>query len=83
MLFIALRDEGIGERLSPIEKETLSRIIGDLEQRQAAKEWLREARRVIREAGLKQSRHLAPAPPNPSKFRRGPSKRHPSKGTPR
>ncbi|BCM81587.1 hypothetical protein [Methylobacterium indicum] len=65
MLFIALRDEGIGERLSPIKKETLSRIIGDLEQRQAAKEWLREARRVIREAGLKQSRHLAPAPAKP------------------
>ncbi|MGN7127385.1 hypothetical protein [Methylorubrum thiocyanatum] len=65
MLFIALRDEGIGERVSPIEKATLSRIIGDLEQRQAAKEWLREARRVIREATLKQSRHLAPAPAKP------------------
>lgn len=70
MLFIALRDEGIGERVSPIEKATLARIIGDLEQRQAAKEWLREARRVIREATLKQSRNLTPAPANPKQVQK-------------
>lgn len=72
MLFIALRDEGIGERVSSIEKVTLSRIIGDLEQRQAAKEWLRDARRVIREASLKQSRHLAPAPAKPKQVQERP-----------
>lgn len=76
-LFIALRDEGIGERVSPIERATLSRIIGDIEQRQAAKEWLREARRVIREATLKQSRHLSPAPAKPKQVQERPAEAAP------
>ena len=54
-LVLALRDEDVQEPVSAIYRPALARIVADLERRQSARDWLREARRVLREARLRES----------------------------
>jgi hypothetical protein len=46
-IVLALRDEDLGSSAPRIEPAVLERIIGDLESRRAAREYLRAARKVI------------------------------------
>ena len=52
-LVLAMRDEDVQDAIAPINRPTLARIIGDLEEKSASRGYLRDARRVLREARLK------------------------------
>jgi hypothetical protein len=52
-LVLAMRDEDVQDAIAPISRPTLARIIADLEQKSASRGYLRDARRVLREARLK------------------------------
>jgi len=54
-LVLALRDADVTDTIQAIYAPTLKRIVADLEQRQAARDWLSEARTVLRNARLKAS----------------------------
>lgn len=58
-LVLALRNEGVQGVTSPIEPATLKRIVVDLESKPFARDKLREARRVICEAAIRQSAYLS------------------------
>lgn len=47
-LVLALRDEDVQADVAAIFRPTLARIVGDLERHQHSREWLHEARRVMR-----------------------------------
>jgi len=51
-LVLALRDEDVQDPVPAIHRSTLSRIVVDLERRQSARDWLREARKVLRDARI-------------------------------
>ncbi|HEY1559257.1 MAG TPA: hypothetical protein VGF71_00030 [Caulobacteraceae bacterium] len=51
--------------VEPIEKATLDRIVGDLEEVRASREWLKEARRVVRDRFVGLARGAAPGMPRP------------------
>jgi hypothetical protein len=57
-LILALRDEDVQDAVPAINRPTLSRIVGDLERRQSARDWLREARKVLRDARIRGSADL-------------------------
>ena len=52
-LVLALRDDDVQDVIPPVGRETLSRIVGDLERQRRARNHLREARQVLREARLR------------------------------
>jgi hypothetical protein len=52
-LVLAMRDEDVQDAIAPINRPTLARIIKDLEEKSASRGYLRDARRVLREARLK------------------------------
>ena len=54
-LVLALRDEDVQDTVPAIQRHALTRLITDLEQRQSARDWLREARKVLREARMRES----------------------------
>ncbi len=58
-LVLAMRDEDVQDAIAPINRPTLARIIGDLEEKSASRGYLRDARRVLREARLKARSGLA------------------------
>ncbi|MBR0749138.1 hypothetical protein JQ582_34940 [Bradyrhizobium japonicum] len=62
-LVLALRDEDVQDKASPIFRPTLARIVRDLEQRGSARGYLRDARRVLREARLRTRPGLSAVPP--------------------
>jgi hypothetical protein len=62
--------------VEPIEKATLDRIVGDLEKVRASREWLKEARRVVRDRFVGLARGAAPGMP------RTPSMPHEGPGNP-
>src|SRR6267142_3147750 len=47
---LALRDEDVQGAVQPIYPPTLARLVSDIGAKRAAREWLKEARRVIRNA---------------------------------
>lgn len=57
-LVLALRDEDVQDAVPAIHRSTLSRIVVDLERRQSARDWLREARKVLRDARIRGSAGL-------------------------
>src|SRR5262249_27153977 len=57
-LVLALRDEDVADVVAPVRRETLGRIVRDLEQGRSARRHLREARQVLRDARLRASRGL-------------------------
>ncbi|WP_156406478.1 hypothetical protein [Hydrogenophaga sp. Root209] len=61
-LVLALRDEDIQGDISPIDRSTLGRIVGDLEEHQAVRHQLQEARKVLREARFRSSQSLVGRP---------------------
>lgn len=65
-LVLALRDEDLPQEVSPIDRKTLGRIVADLEQHQAMRHQLGEARRVLRAARFSSSRSLTGALSSPS-----------------
>jgi hypothetical protein len=54
-LILALRDEDVLDATPIIYRATLIRIVADLERRQSARDWLREARTILREARIRAS----------------------------
>ena len=54
-LVLALRDEDVQDTVPAIQPQTLTRLVTDLERRQSARDWLREARKVLREARMRES----------------------------
>jgi hypothetical protein len=52
-LVLALRDDDVQDVIPPVGRETLSRIVADLEHQRSARNHLREARQVLREARLR------------------------------
>jgi hypothetical protein len=53
-LILALRDEDVQGTVPAINKQTLDRLISDLEVRRSARDWLREARKVLRDARIRE-----------------------------
>jgi len=51
---LALRDEDVPNVVPPINSQTMERLVTDLELRHSARDWLREARRILREARFKE-----------------------------
>jgi hypothetical protein len=51
-LVLALRDEDVQDKVSPIYRPTLARIVRDLEQKGSSRGYLRDARRILRDARL-------------------------------
>jgi hypothetical protein len=49
-LVLALRDEDVQDSVAPIYRPTLARIVRDLEQKGSSRSYLRDARRVLRDA---------------------------------
>lgn len=58
-LVLALRDEDVLDAVPAIHRPTLARIVADLERRQSARDWLKEARTVLREARMRASAALS------------------------
>jgi hypothetical protein len=54
-LVLALRDEDVQDAVPAIQRQTLARLVTDLEGRQSARDWLREARKILREARMRES----------------------------
>jgi len=51
-LVFAMRDEDVQDSVGPIHRPTLARIIADLERKALARGYLRDARRVLRDARI-------------------------------
>jgi hypothetical protein len=69
-LVLALRDEDVQDAIPAIHRPTLSRIVADLERRRSARDELREARKVLRDARMRAgaglvNRYGAPAGTEP------------------
>lgn len=62
-LVLALRDEDREDAVTPIYKPTLARIVHDLEQKGLSRSYLRDARRVLRDARLRAQTGLGAASP--------------------
>lgn len=80
-LVLALRDEDVTDSVSPIFRPTLARIVADLENRRLARDWLNEARRILRQARIRLSPTLVPSVPVPTPVINplaGPGHRHAS-----
>ena len=45
----------VQDTVPAIQPQTLTRLVTDLERRQSARDWLREARKVLREARMRES----------------------------
>lgn len=58
-LVLALRDEDVQDAIPAVLRSTLARIVADLEERRSARDWLREARTVLREARMRTSTALS------------------------
>ncbi|MGO9847989.1 MAG: hypothetical protein ACLPKT_15755, partial [Methylocella sp.] len=76
-LVLALRDEDVQDAVSAIHRPTLSRIVADLERRQSARDWLREARKVLRDARIRGSAGLLNRQSVPGAVPPGTAARHP------
>lgn len=61
-LVLAFRDEDIQGDVSPIDRSTLGRIVGDLEGHQAVRHQLHEARKVLRAARFRSEQSVASRP---------------------
>ena len=59
-LMLALRDEDVHNVVPIIYRPTLARLVADLEGRQSARDWLREARTILREARFRERLTAAP-----------------------
>lgn len=57
-LVLALRDEDVQADVAAIFRPTLARIVGDLERHQNSRDWLHEARRVLRDTRTSTSSDL-------------------------
>ena len=62
-LVLALRDEDVQDAVPAIQRSTLSRIVADVERRQSARDWLCEARKVLRDARIRGSASLVKGVP--------------------
>jgi hypothetical protein len=62
---LALRDEDVQGAVHPIYPPTLARLVSDIGAKRAAREWLKEARRILRNARFDATalagRHAVPA----------------------
>ncbi len=57
-LVLAMRDEDVQDAVAPIHRPTLARIVSDLESESLSRRYLRDARRVMRDARLQVRRGL-------------------------
>jgi hypothetical protein len=59
-LALAFRDEDVQGAVSSVFRPTLARIIRDLEGRQAARDWFRDTRKILRDARFGNNASLLP-----------------------
>jgi hypothetical protein len=75
-LVLALRDEDVQDAIPAIHRPTLSRIVADLERRRSARDELREARKVLRDARMRTGAALVNRYGAPAETQSGTTVRH-------